>query len=88
MSQFADDLHLTGSTTFVKIEAEGFEPEILRGFGSFRPAILSIDVSPERDSNSTLSEVQIILGAMGYKSIKNTLNNNVPSVLLTVQEGY
>lgn len=37
---------------FLKLEAEGFEVEVLAGLGSIKPRKIAIDVSPERDGES------------------------------------
>lgn len=51
---------------FLKLEAEGVEPEIYEGLGNMRPRKLAIDVSPERDGASPEPFFQDILSRHGY----------------------
>ena len=51
---------------FLKVEAEGFEPEVIAGLGNFRPAVISIDVSSERFGQSPLKQLIEQLEGMGY----------------------
>ena len=55
--------------TFLKIEAEGAEPEVLKGATTLltRPLKIAIDVSPERYGKSTSLEVQNILCQYGFE---------------------
>lgn len=52
----------------VKMDAEGAEPEVLRGFGKYAHAIswISIDVGPERQGQSTKAEVLALLHEYGF----------------------
>lgn len=54
----------------VKMDAEGAEPEVLRGFGKYAGAIswISIDVGPERHGQSTKLEVETLLHGYGFKT--------------------
>ena len=52
---------------YVKIEAEGFEPEIVRGLGDLKPRVITIDATPERNGQSPRDEIKQILGSKGYK---------------------
>jgi FkbM family methyltransferase len=54
--------------TFIKIEAEGVEPEVYDGLGPLRPAKLAIDVSPERNGLSPVAEFLERLPAHGYET--------------------
>jgi FkbM family methyltransferase len=51
---------------FVKIEAEGVEPEVVDGLEDLRPYKLAIDVSPERDGESPAVLLREKLTALGY----------------------
>ncbi len=53
---------------FVKIDAEGVEPEVVAGFGAIRPRNLAVDVSPERDGESPAAELLGLLVDMGYET--------------------
>jgi FkbM family methyltransferase len=54
----------------VKMDAEGAEPEVLRGFGKYADAIswITIDVGPERQGQSTKVEVEALLHEYGFKT--------------------
>ena len=54
---------------FFKVEAEGMEPEIIKGIGSRKPQKLVIDITPERDGISPINELVPILKGLGYKII-------------------
>lgn len=51
---------------FLKLEAEGVEPEIYKGLGKMRPRKLAIDISPERDGASPEPFFQDVLSRHGY----------------------
>jgi FkbM family methyltransferase len=51
---------------FVKIEAEGVEPEVVDGLEDLRPYKLAIDVSPERDGESPADGLRRKLTRQGY----------------------
>ena len=55
---------------FLKLEAEGFEPEILKGAGASLAKIrkIAIDVSPERQGQSPAKEVLAILEEAGFEA--------------------
>jgi FkbM family methyltransferase len=52
---------------FLKLEAEGVEPEILDGLGDIKPRKLAIDISPERGGVSPLEHFRRVLPPLGYK---------------------
>ena len=49
----------------LKMDAEGFEPEVIQGLGKFTSCckILTIDVSPERNGASTLEDSQVLFNS-------------------------
>ena len=53
---------------FLKIEAEGYEPEILEGATEVLHCVrkIAVDASPERRGKSTLSECRAILERAGF----------------------
>lgn len=57
----------THEPTFVKVEAEGVEPEILDGLGECRPAKIAVDASPERDGEAAVAACVNRLSALGYE---------------------
>lgn len=54
--------------TFVKVEAEGVEPEIIEGLGEMQPAKIAVDISPERDGKSPIEEIEAMLKSRGYET--------------------
>ena len=52
----------------VKIEAEGYEPEVLRGLlPDVRPRFLSVNCDPERRGESPLNQVVQLMEKAGYR---------------------
>lgn len=56
---------------FLKIDAEGFEPEVLEGINNSRIKKIAVDVSPERHGRSPRDEIAESLKSQGY-SVKIT----------------
>ena len=56
------------SVHFLKLEAEGVEPEIFEGLGTHRPLKLAIDVSPEREGTSPDAYFVEVLAQKGYET--------------------
>ncbi|TYT60259.1 FkbM family methyltransferase [Natrialba swarupiae] len=54
---------------FLKVEAEGAEPEILEGLGQLRPQKIAVDAGEERGGEPTGSEVLKLLQPMGYSLV-------------------
>jgi len=52
---------------FLKIDAEGAEPEVLKGSNKLRISKLAIDAGNERNGESTVEEVSNILKNRGYE---------------------
>ena len=67
------EYHINPDNLYLKVEAEGFEPEILKGLGKIRPRVIVVDVTPERDGESPRDEIELILSSYGYKTFKHTL---------------
>ena len=53
---------------FLKLEAEGAEPESLEGLGKLRPNKIAVSCGDEREEENTLPTVQKLLTEMGYKT--------------------
>ncbi|NOD47540.1 MULTISPECIES: FkbM family methyltransferase [unclassified Ruegeria] len=51
---------------FLKLEAEGFEPEIFEGTEHALPRKMAIDISPERDGESAGPLFEKVLTGLGY----------------------
>ena len=64
--------HSIDEKKFFKLEAEGFEVEIIKGMGNFRPKIISVDISPEMDGISPFDEICVLLERKSYSLIKVT----------------
>jgi FkbM family methyltransferase len=71
---------------FFKVEAEGFEPEILKGCGSRLRDIsrIAIDCSPERDGKSPFEECEAILQPAGFKTWRRQAKNDFPPMLFAI----
>lgn len=61
-----DSLTFIDEITYLKIDAEGLEPEVLESLGNVRPKKISVDVSPERNGKDTLVECANLFGDSGY----------------------
>jgi len=51
---------------FVKIEAEGAEPEVVQGMEGILPEKVAVECSPEREDDSPAEEVTDMLESRGY----------------------
>lgn len=63
---------ITPEKCFLKVEAEGYEVEVIKGMGAFRPRTVAVDVTPERGGESPRDEIRALLEAFGYKNFANT----------------
>lgn len=54
---------------FLKVEAEGYEVEIIRGLNDLRPRLIVVDITPERDGCSPRNEIEMILRSFGYNNL-------------------
>lgn len=59
------------SIDFLKVEAEGVEPEVLRGIGKVSVHKVACTGDAERYGKTTHDEVNLILRKKGYKTYKN-----------------
>ena len=55
---------------FFKLEAEGFELEILKGMIKRRPSIISVDITPEMNNLSPFELIKSSLLKKGYELLK------------------
>lgn len=69
LSSFVEERKLS-TIDFLKVEAEGAEPEILRGCGEALSRIrqVAIDCGPERHGQPTFAECEEILGKAGFRT--------------------
>jgi len=68
---------------FLKIEAEGAEPEILEGMGELRPEKIVVNADEERDGNSPSKEIMDSLQSKGYNLVGMSLGGVLFFVLDT-----
>jgi FkbM family methyltransferase len=59
------------NVNFLKMDAEGAEPEVLRGISDLSVEKLAIDTGPERNGERTTAEVIEILESRGYETAVN-----------------
>lgn len=64
------DRHELARLDFLKIEAEGVEPEVFDGLHGLKPRKLAIDVSPERNGQSPADDFCERLMPLGYKILQ------------------
>jgi len=72
LDEIAETEGVDPDNTFVKIEAEGFELEIVKGMKVFRPRMIVVDVTPERFGESPREQVQAVLLERGYETFHHT----------------
>jgi FkbM family methyltransferase len=65
LQSFVNELGLH-RVDFLKIEAEGAEPEVLQGLGDLRPRVIVVNAGPERDGQPVFTEIFRILEPKGY----------------------
>ncbi|QIO24131.1 FkbM family methyltransferase [Haloarcula sp. JP-L23] len=53
---------------FLKIDAEGAEPEVVAGIGDFPVDRIAVDCSAERDAESPVEEIRATLGRRGFET--------------------
>ena len=69
LEKFISEKGLDESKLYVKIEAEGFELEIVKGIGEKRPRAIVVDVTPERNGLSPREDIKALVVERGYKTI-------------------
>ena len=69
LEKLIEDKSLDESNLYVKVEAEGFELEIVKGLGTKRPRAIVVDVTPERNGKSPREDIKAIVVERGYKTI-------------------
>jgi hypothetical protein len=78
LDEFLKEKEVRGKILF-KMDAEGFEPEILKGGRNALKQVkwAAIDAGAERDNQTTVTEVVEILTEAGFDSIKVSPTNIV-----------
>lgn len=67
IEKLVEDKGIDVSNLYLKIEAEGFEPEIVKGIGDLKPRVIVVDVTPERNGKSPRGEIKDLLADKGYQ---------------------
>lgn len=70
--------HSIPHVNYLKLDAEGAEPEVLRGLSEIPVDKLAIDVGEERKGASTQNEVTTILTSRGYEVMVEESDNGTP----------
>lgn len=79
LDEIMNDLDVS-YVNFLKMDAEGAEPEVLHGIQNVTVEKFAIDVGAEREGESTAREVTNILNKRGYEVKIKTDKNNDPVV--------
>lgn len=66
------ELAIKPEHVFLKIEAEGFEVEVVKGLGDIQPRLIVVDVTAERDGASPREEIRALLESLGYDDFCDT----------------
>jgi FkbM family methyltransferase len=66
------EFNIEPKNLFLKVEAEGFEPEIIQGLEDVMPRVITVDITPERDGDSPLETIREILVGKGYTHVEVT----------------
>ena len=82
LANFISEHEIDEEECFLKVEAEGYEIEVITGLGVFRPQVISLDVSPERYGESPLPQIEKMLSELGYKCILPLHNGDFPVSLM------
>ena len=72
LKDFIQQKNIDVNNLYLKIEAEGFEPEILDGLGNLRPRVIVIDVSPERNGISPRKQLKKVLANNNYQTVNTS----------------
>jgi FkbM family methyltransferase len=66
LDTFIKNNSINPSNLYLKIEAEGFELEIVQGLTLYNPRVIVVDVTPERGGLSPRNDISSILIERGY----------------------
>lgn len=67
LKKLIDDYKINLNNLYLKVEAEGLEPEIILGLGNYLPRVITVDITPERDGKSPEEEIKNNLKKLGYE---------------------
>lgn len=68
VENYVEELDIDG-VDFLKIEAEGAEPEIIKGIGNLQIRNIAVNCGEERDGEPTGEEVMQLLQPLGYELV-------------------
>jgi FkbM family methyltransferase len=68
LEEYTDRLNVD-EVNFLKIEAEGAEPEIIEGMGEIRPEKIAVNADEERGGESPSKEIIDLLQSRGYNLV-------------------
>lgn len=74
LENYVEDLNIN-EINFLKIEAEGAEPEIIEGMGELRPEKIVVNADEERDGESPVEEIMTSLQSKGYNLVAMSLGH-------------
>jgi len=72
LEEYVNQLNVD-EVNFLKIEAEGAEPEILEGMGELRPEKIVVNADEERNGDSPSKEIMDFLQSKGYNLVGMSL---------------
>lgn len=61
LERFISDHNIDSSNLYLKVEAEGFEPEIVTGLKDCQPRVIAVDITPERNGKSPTAQIETAL---------------------------
>jgi len=72
LEKTTEEKNIDEENLFLKVEAEGFEPEVIRGLVSKRPKVIAVDIAPERNNKSPKSYISEVFENFGYETTEST----------------
>jgi FkbM family methyltransferase len=72
LASLISERRIDPANLYLKVEAEGYEPEIILGLGNIQPRVVVVDVTPERDNESPRSQIRSLLEEKGYERFIDT----------------
>lgn len=81
LDTFIKTHNIDPNNLYLKIEAEGFELEIIRGLTQFKPRVIVVDVGPERNNLSPKEDISDLLAERGYHITNTSFADGTPRCL-------
>ena len=66
LKNIIEEYEINPKNLYLKVEAEGFEPEVILGLKNYTPRVIVVDISSERDGLSPIKEIESHLQNIGY----------------------